>query len=98
MDIEKITVGACGFLLGAVGMLVIESLQAPNINSARIFQREGKPNAMRLYRDNASNGILVQENNSGKYMLLSNYLSTIQNKADRGIEEAEIKKVVEWYE
>lgn len=88
-----------GFAVG-VGIMSIVSilgynLGMPNVNEAKIFQREnGKPAVIRMYKP-GFDGIFVERDK--KYIPMKNYLETILDEADRNIEEELIKKAVEWY-
>jgi len=53
---------------------------------------------MRLYRKLSIDRIIVYDSKLNKYIPFKDYLSGIENKADRIIEEGRIKKSVGWYD
>ena len=86
-----------GFVGGLLG-IIINTDSAPVIDKIEIYQRESKPAVMRLYKS-GRDGILVENSEKkGEYIQLDAYLGKIPSKADRRIEEAEIRKAVRWYE
>ena len=72
------------------------NLITPNTEKVKVFKEEGKPSAMRIYRD-GSDQILIDSEGKDEYLPQSNYLGTIKDPADRALEEARINKQVEWY-
>jgi len=79
-----------------VGNIGGDYFSGPNILQSKIFQREeGRPSVMRLYRE-GQDGIMVES--LGLYIPLDQYLETIEDVADRNIEEASIEKIVKWHE
>lgn len=95
---EKISPGLTGFLAGAAAGLILSLAWPPPTNEIEVFQRENKPAAMRIYRMGADYICVEDSKREGKYIPLSEYLDCIEDKAEREIEKAEIKKIVGWYE
>lgn len=94
---EKIIgAGIMGFGGGFLTAMGLSLAVGPNVEKAEIFQRGEKPSVMRMYKDGRDE--IFVENVSGEYIRLDDYLPKIQDKADRQIEEAEIRKTVRWYE
>jgi len=100
-NVAALVGGTIGTLFGAIIALSISPTLPIGLNDAEIFQREeGKPAVMRIYKP-GSDCLAVQTRNKDgreKYILLRDYLQTIPNEADRGIEEAEIRKAAHWYD
>lgn len=90
--------------MGAVsigGALLYVDYKYPPIDGSdeiKVFQRQGKPNLMRLYRTGAD--VILAENpeSKGTYIICSEYLKTIKHPAERKIEEGEIEKTIGWYD
>ncbi len=87
-----------GMAIGAVFNFMGGSLFSLNVNEVRVFERDDGPNVMRLYRKLSIDGIIVYDSKLNKYIPFKDYLSGIENKADRIIEEGRIKKSVGWYD
>jgi hypothetical protein len=91
-----------GFLEFMAGLVVGGSIALtchwgiPNINEVKTFQEENRPAIMRLYKT-GRDGIMVDPEKDGTYVTLSKHLGTINDEAERVIEEARIKKTVGWY-
>lgn len=100
MSIEdKIKAGIGWVSVGIIGTIIaIGFYSRPNVDEARVFQREeGKPAVIRMYKP-GRDGILVEDKeNKGKYIQIDEYLGNIPDKSDREIEEATIKKLIDWY-
>ena len=100
MSIENIKdyfTGACvGFAIGIVTEMLIGR---PRVDNGKVFQREqGKPAVMRLYKVGPDRILVENPERKGEYIPMDRYLSKIQDKAERKIEEAQIEKAVKWYE
>ena len=87
----------------AVGVFFIAFLVSfvlpPIVYEVKGFQEQGQPNVIRLYKPGVDL-IWVQDSaESENYPRLEAYLKkNIKDRADRGIEEARIKKLVKWYD
>ena len=84
-----------GLMGAATGMLLAGWLKG-EINEIKVVPRENKPSVMRVY-STGQDDILVQDKESGKYMPLKTYLEQIKDEAEQGVENADIRKAVEWY-
>lgn len=88
-----------GTLLGfslTTGLFLIFPQKSSDVIS--LFRREDKPAVIRHYRDSARDGVYVQDSvNTNKFVTLENYLDVnYTNKYGRAIEEAEIRKLINW--
>lgn len=91
--------GLAGLLAGMSIMLVADMAFPPlDINRIKVFQRENKPEVMRLCRNGRDGVYVADSNNKQEYIKQDQYLATIENPADREIEKALIRKTVGWYE
>lgn len=71
----------------------------PVVDDIKVFQEEGKPNVMRLYKPGMDEIFVENPEKQGEYIGSNTYLvKNIKDKADRGVEEARIKKLVKWYD
>lgn len=86
------------YILAGATMVAVGLFSSPDVHEARVFQREeGKPAVIRMYKP-GRDGILVQdEKNKEKYIQIGEYLKNIPDKSDREVEEATIKKLIDWY-
>jgi len=88
--------------MGIFGMgMILGGVLAPlDVREAKIFQREeGKPAVLRLYCSPFhSYELMVQDSKDNRRFIPSSvHLSGIKDRADREVEEAEIKRAAEWY-
>ena len=90
-----IAAGLAGAVIGMCVAVGITSFIGPSVKTAKVFEEENKPNAIRLYLKSSRDQIMVER--EGEYVDLSKYLESIEDKADRLIEESRIRKVVGWY-
>jgi hypothetical protein len=86
-------VGATIGIVFGLGCGIFMGLNTP-ADEARTFQRGGKPAVTRIYRPIAPDYIMVGPKEQS--ISLAAYLVKIPNKYDRDIEEAEIKKLIDW--
>ena len=96
---NKLNAGLIGAICGVTASLLSHFLCNPlETNSQiKVFQREGKPNAMRIYRFGADQVLGEDPKSKGTYIPFSKYLETIKDPPERKIEEGEIEKAVNWY-
>ncbi len=72
----------------------------PGIDKIEIYNRENKPNVMRVFRPGRDGILMENPDESGIYDLsLRRYLrKTIEDKAERKIERINIKKLAGFYD
>ena len=73
MDLEKYLIGFCSFTLGVLSGYILMGMDMPRNIEAKIFQREGKPAVIRLYKPGRG-GMLVQ-NEEKRFILMQKQLS-----------------------
>jgi hypothetical protein len=97
--------GAAAIVVGLTAVVAtlagsVIGLSTPNTVRVQEFHRESdKPSVMRVYNPGlARDQILVYNSETGEYTIpLARHLETISDTGDRGVEEAAIKTLVEWY-
>ena len=96
---DKFNAGWVGFLAGTVALVGVALYTPPAVNRTEIFPRDNKPAVMRMYK-NGRDGIYLQSpiDKNHYNITLKQHLKKIENKADREIEETEIKRAVGWYD
>jgi hypothetical protein len=86
--------GLAGIVLGAGLVIGAINIESPSKKAISIEQ-ENIPKIIKVYNRNIKDGILIEDpDNSGEYITLKDYLKRYDNKYDRQIKRAEIKRVV----
>jgi len=86
-----------GCLIGFVGGVSLgAATEISHAQETRIFREEGKPAVMRIYRNGATDQLLVEEVKD-VYKPLNDYLKKFE-KPDNEIQERLIMKRAHWYE
>jgi len=91
-----------GTILGAMGGLVAGAVLGlstipPTNSTAETYQHDNQRQVFRTTIPLQRDAIYVEsEPGKGKYTSLTEYLNTIEDKNNRTVEEATIKRLVDW--
>jgi len=94
---DKILIGLLGLVIGTGVGIQMEYMHNPKLEKVQIYQEKDKPNLMRAYTL-LEDKLLVEIEGTETYIPLKKYLDSIEDLAERAIEDARIKKAVDWYE
>jgi len=83
-------------LIGLISGIELANLINGGVDHVKIFPRENNQSIIRMYRPGPDEIFVGLENNT-IYLPIRTYLSNIQDKAIRNLEQAEIEKTVDWY-
>ena len=88
---------AAGALLFAIGLGVGHLAIPPRVQKARVFEMDGHPKVMRLYREKARDGVMY-EKSEGVFRPWKEYAATLKDKADSDVAYGQMRKTVHWYD